>query len=203
MLIATRMRALGNIMHECTHSSYAPNKKGNLFFGNLIAILLFSSFSQYRKSHFLHHRYLGNKEKDDDYKAYLKLMRPSESSFFLIIFNPINWIYTCIADVCFFEKNKLIVLFKIIYFLTLLYFFNNKYVILYVVVYLTFYQMMKIFSNLFDHHKNYQVKNKLCQLIFFPRNDIYHLVHHKFPRVPVTDLGEVYRNISSNKGQNV
>ena len=29
--------------------------------------------------------YLGNKEKDDDYKAYLKLMRPSESSFFLII----------------------------------------------------------------------------------------------------------------------
>jgi fatty acid desaturase len=51
IFIATRMRGLNNIIHECTHSSFTNNK----ILGRIAAAIVFTSFESYRKEHISHH----------------------------------------------------------------------------------------------------------------------------------------------------
>lgn len=217
IFIGTRMRALGNIIHECSHFSFVPNKKINIFYGNLLSILEFSSFEAYQKQHFMHHKYLGVENKDQDYNKYMKLIKPFRNKtifdnffvlFCLIVLNPLNWIYYIISNLHFFETNKIINFTKITYILALFFLClvpnSNKFLLFLVIPYLTTYQIMKISSDFLDHHKvyfdsekffktrNHMFKNKLLNLIFFPRNDSYHLVHHMYPSAPIKILGKIH-----------
>jgi len=63
-LVATRYRALSNILHECTHNIFASSYRANNFFSRVICIVLFYSLGGYREHHRTHHAFTGNYERD-------------------------------------------------------------------------------------------------------------------------------------------
>ena len=189
------------------------NEKKNRQIGTFISILELSSFKKYQKSHLSHHRYLGNAKKDTDYKTHLKLISKFKNTtishhysllFLCIILNPLHWIFYFLNSFSFFDDNKKVLFFKIIYlFFSLflsIFISSHNYFYFVVVPFFTTYQLMKIASDFLDHHnscllekyktktRNHIFKHKILNLIFFPRNDCYHLVHHLYPLVPTTEL---------------
>ena len=62
----TRLRALGNMMHECVHNTLFPSKGLNQTFGFVLSLFLWCSFRAYKKDHLSHHRHLGHPQKDRD-----------------------------------------------------------------------------------------------------------------------------------------
>ncbi|MGZ4688307.1 MAG: fatty acid desaturase [Acidimicrobiia bacterium] len=66
VLIATRINALGVVMHEASHGFLAPNRVLNDRICNVFAAWwMFHSVREYRPAHRLHHRYL-NQARDPD-----------------------------------------------------------------------------------------------------------------------------------------
>ena len=66
VLIATRINALGVVMHEASHGFLAPNRVLNDRICNVFAAWwMFHSVQEYRPAHRLHHRYL-NQARDPD-----------------------------------------------------------------------------------------------------------------------------------------
>jgi fatty acid desaturase len=68
----TRLRALGNIQHECAHRTFVSWPRLNDGLGLGIGIILFQPFFRYRKAHITHHRFLGDPVRDLDLNRYEK-----------------------------------------------------------------------------------------------------------------------------------
>lgn len=66
----TRLRALGNIQHECAHRSFVDKTGVNDAVGLCIGVLLLQPFCRYRQAHFTHHRFLGDGARDRDLSRY-------------------------------------------------------------------------------------------------------------------------------------
>lgn len=67
ILIGTRMRALGNMMHECVHGTFVRGRKANHMFGFLIGLIDFTCYPEYRHEHLTHHTHLGHPLRDLDF----------------------------------------------------------------------------------------------------------------------------------------
>lgn len=209
VFIGTRMRALGNIVHECAHFSFVPKRHANIIIGKILCAIEFSNFTEYQKSHFLHHRYLGNPQKDEDMQAYLKLISHIPLSqtkkwrwyrICLSAFNPVNLINMFKKSLSLFGHETWLNALQALYMgvlLFLLYYFGIEMFLLFYIFPLLFtYQQMKIMSDLCDHDLvyfdkdiKYRTRNHIFRIpflnwIFFPRNDAYHLVHHLYPSLP-------------------
>ncbi|NBX17762.1 MAG: fatty acid desaturase [Proteobacteria bacterium] len=220
--IGTRMRALGNMMHECSHGIFVCPPAANTALGHLLAALDLSSFAEYSKQHSSHHAHLGDPDKDLDYRSRFFLLKKRKSvtsvltviilsaalvPLWLKILRPVLldrhaplWsnllrfvFWGAAAFACF---NPQISFFAIIYV---------------IVPYLTTYQWMKLFSDACDHlflteemHTNDRSRNHLFKLpvlnlIFFPRNDGYHLLHHLFPSLPTHNYPETHSRLLQNR----
>jgi fatty acid desaturase len=46
-------------VHECSHSTYLSNRSANEFVGRFFSLIICVNFSIYRRSHLLHHKFLG------------------------------------------------------------------------------------------------------------------------------------------------
>lgn len=202
IFIGSRMRALGNIMHECVHNIFVSKRSLNYFIGSFIAIFLFECFDQYKSAHLKHHRYLGNDVYDSDYVKYkkIKLNLFSNNCWNVLcsIFNPIQW---CDGLKAIFSLSaqktivKIIKFFYLLLVLLLLYFWPREILLYYLIPYVTSYQIFKLFSDIVDHDylyekdslddrsRNHIFRSSLLNFLFFPRNDAYHLVHHLYPRL--------------------
>ena len=66
LIIASRMRALENLVHEASHNSLFKSEVLHQQFQFLYAFPIFRQLEDYRRSHILHHKHLGNPEKDPD-----------------------------------------------------------------------------------------------------------------------------------------
>lgn len=209
LFIGTRMRALGNIVHECAHFAFVPSKYGNILIGKLLCAIEFSNFEVYQRSHFLHHRHLGNPQKDGDMQSYLKiaahlpLSQPKKwRRYFVCLctFNPVNLVYMFKKSFSPLSQKMWFNVFQILYMgmlLFLVFYFGIEFFFIFYIFPLLFtYQQIKIFSDLCDHdmvYFNKDIQNRTCNHIFripflnwffFPRNDAYHLVHHLYPSLP-------------------
>ena len=212
----TRMRALGNIIHECCHSHYVPNRYANYQIGNFLCTLEFSCFETYRKEHFSHHRYLGNILHDEDFKVRHKIGICDEkafkfSGFIKIVLSPKNWFYILNSSLKINIKNKFSNIIKILYFFTFLilcYVFGFKLLFFFIILpFISSYQMMKLFSDFLDHGglyfnkkneqktRNHYFSFKPLNWIFFPRNDCFHLIHHLYPNIPTVKLFEKHKSL--------
>lgn len=218
--IGSRMRALGNIVHECAHNAFVPLKSSNAIIGKILCQMEFSCFETYRKDHFSHHRYLGNHEKDPDFKTYLEI-KSSIPGFLLntdrgevrwYIFYaaclPLNW-FKMLRKAVYIQRSELI--FHLIYLLFLIIFSvvvgYQFFFCFFVVPFLSSYQALKIFSDMMDHDVVYffpDMRYKSCNhafsvsilnWVFFPRNDAYHLVHHLFPKEPTTVFPQLHQKL--------
>ncbi len=205
VFLGTRLRALGNIMHECSHGIFIKSKKLNLFFGHLMAILLFDCFDKYKKDHFAHHAYLGDSRKDPDCKHYHKIrihyFSNDTSNILLSIISPYNWYLGLRSTFIFGSCYTTIFIFKLVYLILLIVLAIFKFKLVfyfYFVPYLTTYQLFKIFSDIVDHDylysapqlkdrsRNHIFKSSFLNWLIFPRNDCYHLVHHLYPKLQIS-----------------
>lgn len=205
--IGTRMRSLGNMMHECSHGTFVGNAAANSWFGHLLAVLDFSSFSDYSRQHTSHHAYLGDPERDQDFRErFFLLNRKKKSSAFLVlVFFSITIIplWILMLRPIFWAKraprwsNLMRVAILILITLGLLFSASRFLTLTYVLIpYLTTYQWMRLFSDACDHifltnrsevlerSRNHLFKTEWINLLLFPRNDGFHLLHHLFPSMP-------------------
>ena len=81
------------------------------------------------------------------------------------------------------------------------------FVLFYLVPYCTTYQILRYWSDAADHAgiiqdngeflrtRNHLLSHPLLGLLFFPRNDEYHLVHHLFPALPIRYYPVMHRHL--------
>lgn len=212
----TRMRALGNIIHECCHSHYVPNRKINTRIGYFLCTLELSCFETYRKEHFSHHRYLGNILHDEDFKVRHRIGLCNEKSFHFsglikIVLSPKNWFYMLKTSLKINFRNRFSNIVKLLYiftFIILYYIFGFKLLFLFIILpFVTSYQIMKLFSDFLDHGglyfnerdekktRNHYFSFKPLNWVFFPRNDCFHLIHHLYPNIPTIMLFEKHKQL--------
>jgi fatty acid desaturase len=219
LFIGTRWRALGNMMHECAHGIFVEKPAHNTFFGHLISALELSSFMDYIKQHVSHHAYLGDPERDLDYKARRALLDTSRTQLlpivrilllsaavvplWLNVLRPVVWSRICPQWV-----NILRIAFLIFAIALLFWPVTREFAAIYLFLpYLTAYQWMKIFSDSADHlflygkqntlerSRNHLLPTTLLNWIIFPRNDAYHLLHHLFPSMPTHHYPKAHKQL--------
>lgn len=66
LIIASRMRAMENLVHEASHNNLFPSAPLHQQFQLLYAFPVFRVLEDYRRSHMAHHKHLGDPRKDPD-----------------------------------------------------------------------------------------------------------------------------------------
>jgi len=228
ILIATRYRALANILHECTHNCFAHNFAFNNFFARIICIPLFYSLRGYKEHHRTHHAFTGDYKRDlefgpiENYELHKELNRDNMIKIFrrLIKFQhlghyiggvalnfkePVIWILARFA--------YLMVLAGIVFYWGI---FSTPalivigYVLLPVFVFVpTITYIMDVMdhggllgnSNIAERARNYTTDSTVVNFIFFPHYDAYHLVHHLFPELPTRLLPHCHKVLLENESE--
>ncbi|MEY2988771.1 MAG: hypothetical protein RJB13_2292 [Pseudomonadota bacterium] len=222
VFIGTRWRALGNIIHECSHGIFVKSARHNEILGHLISSFEFTDFKIYCKQHQTHHVFLGDPEYDLDFKArfeYLsdqgsnkrRLLKTMMKAITLIPLwarqaRPVVW-----AKKNPLWTNILRIFLLITTFAGLLQEQTSSYIFLYAVLpFTTTYQWMRLFSDCADHIFLYGHKNEIdrsrnhifssrwLNKLLFPRNDAYHLVHHLFPTLPTHAYPDIHNKFMSH-----
>ena len=205
--IATRLRGLNNIGHECSHASFSRVREENERIGKFCASLSLGSFFDYRDEHLSHHMYLGDYDKDQDFHGIKKLRLEEPLSRPVVLRHLLTPFlgrhlpyYTRInlnaRDGRFFQLFKVSLLFCAIAFSVV----SPVTGVLFIIApYLFFYSALNYWADCLDHAgivtstddleaSRNLVAPKWLRWLFFPRNDSFHLVHHLFPQVPARHL---------------
>jgi fatty acid desaturase len=224
IFIATRFLGLRNIVHECSHNYFVPFQKSskniNAILGNLICSFEFTGFTKFQSSHTKHHAFLGDPAQDEDCAFFLSQTKGVSISpqgflhkFSLYIrycYYPLRWIR--LYALSFAVPRLPYLLLNICLYTGICMILGIDFFILFCIVpYFTAYQILKLSSDYLDHMESYvPLKNKkgslfntknhhfsytILNLLFFPRNDGYHLVHHLYPRIPAKFLPSKHQEL--------
>lgn len=213
--IGTRMRALGNIVHECSHSTFFKKKSWNSWLGTCLCVMDFASFEEYRRDHITHHLYLGDRSRDRDFAARSQFLTENDLTQAMILrhvrtlFSPAFYLsYLNVKAFSLKEAPGLMAmrLIWLVILATVAFTFDSKnFCLCYLLPYVTTYQWLRYFSDVVDHagiiHKGEGIhgneltrsRNHIFSVPFlnwliFPRNDMLHAVHHLFPSLPTDQL---------------
>lgn len=214
VFIGTRLRGINNIVHECCHSTFSEDRQDNVLIGRVCASTLMKTFRKYRDDHLSHHANNGDYESDAEFAVIQKFR----------LHDPLNWrtitrhiitpvlgrhlrAYTGINlsadDGRFFVFFKLALLALIVAFTV----FAPLTSLTFVIVPLFYiYPTLNFWTDCLDHAglvgANDEIESSrnvlapsLVRLLFFPRNDSYHLVHHLFPQIPARHLDFAHREL--------
>ena len=214
IFIGTRMRGINNIVHECCHATFAEIREDNVLIGRVCAAVLMKSFHKYRADHLSHHGNNGDYENDAEFAVIQKFGLHDPLTLRTIlrhIATPLMGrhlpVYTGInlsgEDGRLFLYLKLVILSVIAVFTVLAPFASFFFVIL-PLFYI--YPTLNFWTDCLDHAGLVGAKDELeasrnvlapavVRLLFFPRNDSYHLVHHLFPQVPAQHLHSAHAEL--------
>lgn len=217
LLIGTRLRGINNIVHECSHFSFCKSRKGNVLFGKLCASMLLNCFRDYREEHLSHHAHLGDYENDLDFQRLRNLRIEDPLTPRTILRHVLTALsgmhvpyYVTVnlgpGDGKGFRLMKLGLVAAAAAFLLV----DPVAAILLVgLPFLWVYPAINYLTDCVDHgglveagdelhaSRNLPVPTQL-RVLLFPRNDCYHLVHHLFPQVPASHLGECHERLMSH-----
>lgn len=207
VFIGTRLRGINNIIHECSHATFATERSDNVAIGRFCAALLMKSFRKYRDDHLSHHAHNGDYEHDAEFGLIEKFGLHDPISPRTILRHamvPLTGrhlpLYTGInlsaEDGRGYLALKLALLAAMATFLVIEPLAALAFVIL-PVFYI--YPTLNFWTDCLDHAGLVGAKDEieasrnvlaptLVRLVFFPRNDSYHLVHHLFPQIPARHL---------------
>ncbi|KAL8941032.1 MAG: hypothetical protein Q9216_002478 [Gyalolechia sp. 2 TL-2023] len=73
LVIASRLRAFENLVHEASHNNLFPSATLHLRLQFLYAFPVFRIVEDYRRSHLIHHKHLGDANKDPDIIRFFSL----------------------------------------------------------------------------------------------------------------------------------
>lgn len=211
LFIATRLRGLNNIVHECSHATFALHRPSNVAIGRLCSALTLSSFAAYRDEHLSHHKHVGDYERDLDLQGIepLGLHDPLTTRVILRhAFTPLVLrhlphylkIDLSMRDGRFFQMLKLAFLGAIV---LLIIQFPLPMALFAILPYVTMYTALNYWADCLDHAGLIETDDdlessrnvlapKVLSWLLFPRNDGYHLVHHLFPNVPARHLATAH-----------
>jgi fatty acid desaturase len=220
LIIGSRMRAFDNLMHEASHALLFKNRVLNRWIGSLFAAYpVFTSYSTYCKSHFSHHKYLWDTEKDPDTKRYelVGLDKPQEDPWkflFAHVVKPIfllhvpKYIYGTICvnlfskDESLTEKWSRFLYWIVIIGSSILFDFWMDLILFWFVPLLTTFQVLRYWAEMAEHSglkstnlllsSRNTFGNPIERFLIHPHHDNYHLVHHLFPAVPHYNLRKAH-----------
>lgn len=207
IFIGTRLRGLNNIVHECCHSSFSAHRGDNVMLGRVCSTLLTGCFKQYKDDHLSHHAHLGDYEHDEEMRAIerfrlhdpltprtvLRHLLTPLTGRHLLMYSGVNF---SSEDGRFFFGLKIAYLVAIAIFTYL----APMTSVLFVLIPLFYvFPTLNFWTDCLDHAglvgqtdelkaSRNVLAPKPLQLLFFPRHDCYHLVHHLFPQVPAQHL---------------
>lgn len=215
VFIGTRLRGINNIVHECSHATFAEERSDNVMIGRFCAAILMKSFRKYRDDHLSHHAHNGDYEHDAEFGLIEKFGLHDPINLRTVLrhaFVPLTGrhlpLYTGInlsaEDGRLFLGLKLLLLASMAIFLWLEPLAAFAFVIL-PLFYI--YPTLNFWTDCLDHAGLVGAKDEieasrnvlaptLVRLLFFPRNDSYHLVHHLFPQIPARHLHLAHDELS-------
>jgi len=211
IFIATRLRGINNIAHECSHASFTHSRKWNAIYGCVAAAILMKSFRTYRLEHRAHHAHLGQYKQNLDFRNiedYRLEDQMTTRTFFPHAITPLLGLHLrrylqfdlSLNDGFRYAALKAAILYAAAFFA-----FNSFTAALAFVIipFVWIHPALNYWTDCIDHggllgnkdeiwrSRNVRVP-LLPRLMFFPRNDAYHLVHPLFPGVPVEHLGRCH-----------
>ncbi|MDE2913025.1 MAG: fatty acid desaturase [Paracoccaceae bacterium] len=215
--IATRLRGLNNIVHECSHATFVRDPANNETFGKIAAALTLGSFGAYRKAHLTHHSHLGDHEKDLDFKGIqaFRFETPlTARTLCRHIVTPVVGLHLpvyarpdlSVRDGALAAALKLAILFAACCWavadpLTA--------AILFLLPWFWLFPAINYWTDCVDHaglwsgsDSLHTARNAVLPLalrwLLFPRNDCYHLIHHLFPGIPSQHLPACHGTLLEN-----
>lgn len=211
-ILSTRIRGIGNLLHDSFHGNFCPNREINNFFGRLIlAPFSFENFKCYSSSHTKHHSKLGELEDPDllnvdrtDDQSLKRLMK----EYFTLLVNRQFWIGSLLGDLPKINLAKklefLLCWIGLSSFIASLFGWEValKVCVIIMVTRGTLYHFLRVFWELADHGflnpdteimytRNMPSKGFLRHLLH-PHNDSYHLTHHLYPGIPMCNLAKAH-----------
>lgn len=215
LFIGTRLRGINNIVHECSHSTFSATREDNVVLGRLCSSLLAGCFKKYKEDHLSHHAHLGDYAHDREMgpiekfglhepltlKAILRHIATPLLGRHLKMYSNID---LSDGDGRFFFGLKIAILTSIVLFSI----FNPFTSALFVLLPLFYiFPTINFWTDCLDHAGIVGSEDELeasrnilaplpLRLLFFPRNDSFHLVHHLFPQVPARHLGAAHQTLS-------
>jgi fatty acid desaturase len=211
LFIGTRFRALNNIVHECSHATFCASRNQNVMIGRLCSAVTMGCFAEYRDKHLSHHAHLGDYESDLDLQGIedLKLHEPLDRKTILRhIVTPLLGrhlpyylhLNRSSRDGRGFVALKVGLLVGV---LALTWVAPLTSLLFVVAPFVLVYSALNYWADCMDHAGLIHGEDELGQsrnilapkplaLLFFPRHDGYHLVHHLFPHVPARHLAATH-----------
>ncbi len=226
IIISTRLRGLNNIVHECSHFTFAIKRTDNVILGNIAAAMILQSFEAYRKEHLTHHAHLGDYEKDLDIQGIQVYRLEDKLTWGTITRHILTPIFGLHLPGYFsvdlsangglgygFQKITLIIVSGVFAY------FNLQAALLLVIIpFVWVFTAINYWTDCVDHGgiigledeleaSRNMILPKFARVFLFPRNDCYHLIHHLFPSVPAQHLetchDRLLENASYRKSQKI
>lgn len=214
LFAATRMRGLNNIVHECSHATFASLRSDNVLIGKVCAALLFNSFIAYRDEHLTHHKHIGDYDHDLDLQGIKNLGLHDRLTFSVILRHIVTPLV--LRHLPYYLSLNLGrkdgVAFQILQYamigataiVTALAPWTG--ILMIIVPFVFIYSALMYWADCMDHaglvpseddlvsSRNLLAPNVL-RWLFFPRNDCFHLVHHLFPHIPARYLEDSHKTL--------
>ncbi|MGI9391321.1 MAG: fatty acid desaturase family protein [Boseongicola sp.] len=213
IFIGTRLRALNNIVHECTHATFAEHREDNATIGKFCAAILLCSFETYREEHLTHHMHLGDYQNDLDFQSIERFRLHEPLSLRVIarhIFTPLVGMhlpYYLSVDLSARDGRIYQILkFGILGIVAVVSFLFPVSMLFLIVPFVMVFTTLNYWADCIDHagivaanddleaSRNVRAAG-LLRLLFFPRNDCFHLVHHLFPHIPARHLPQIHSRL--------
>lgn len=211
LFIATRLRGLNNIVHECSHATFAVHRRSNVLIGKLCSAITLGSFTAYRDEHLSHHKHVGDYERDLDLQGIepLGLHDPLTPRVVLrhavtplVMRHLPHYLKIDLSS----RDGRFFLLLKVAYLVVialLIVQFPLPMALFAILPYVTMYTALNYWADCLDHAGLIETEDdldssrnvlapKVLSWFLFPRNDGYHLVHHLFPNVPARHLAEAH-----------
>jgi fatty acid desaturase len=204
VLVASRQRALGNLVHEASHTRRPSSRLAQ----GLYALPVFEDFPSYRARHLRHHQHLGVRGADPDYLEVPPAVRHHPRRLFAhFLFQRRTWLDNTLGDL---PRMSVAARLRVLAWWTL--FLGALaaaagvrdaalFAALWLAARATVYHAIKVVTELSDHvgleegsvigYTRNAPANWLSHLVH-PNNDSYHLAHHLAPRVPMSDLPKAH-----------
>lgn len=217
LFIATRMRGLNNIVHECSHATFTQNRHDNTVMGSVCASLVMGCFKDYRDEHLSHHAHLGDYEHDMDLAGIedLRIHEPlSWSTLMRHVTNPFlgrHLPYYLGVNLSRRDgKRYRLLKMSLIIGSGIILAYQPATALLFIgLPFLFIYPTINYWTDCLDHAGLVQSEDELdasrnvlapkpVRILFFPRNDCFHLVHHLFPQVPARHLEATHRVLAED-----
>jgi len=203
LLVGSRGRSLGNILHDAAHRNLSRNPRLNDAIAQLtICPLLLTDLALYREAHHRHHRYLGEPGRDPDLiQPAGDPSRPWVVTYLATLLQPRNW-WSALSGNLSARVPPGRLAGQLLWWVVLLGLMGaaggwrlaGSFVLLWFAGSATAFHALTVFRELCDHFglrpggifsytRDIDTTSPLRWLVH-PRNDGFHLTHHLMPAVP-------------------